>query len=143
MLNNIAVPIGYPNGSVRSYFGKHGREPLVGPGHQVEAHPVALFVRKVGAFGDHHVLMQNMARWFGHKRDAVPVGFGEGAGCIKIVARCRREAPEHVHLPHVGGDGLHVFVGIRASASVFAEMCCSRKIMLRNGHIPAVRVIGR
>ena len=36
VLNNKAVPVGYPHRAVGAHFGKNGRKPLVSPRHEVE-----------------------------------------------------------------------------------------------------------
>ena len=55
-----------------------------------------------------------------------------------------RVTAKNVHLPHAGRDGFHVFVRVRsATAIVGSHARFSRKIAVRNGHVPAVGVVGR
>ncbi len=82
-----------------------------------------------------------MTRGFRDESHLVPVFFGESAGGVEILARRRREATENVHLSHFGRDGFHVFVGVGAATTVVHAAFA--KIPIRNGHVPAVGVIGR
>ena len=144
VLNNVAVPVGHPHGPVGTSFGKNGREPFVGTGHEVEVYPrsrpFGIFV--VTAPFLQHVLVYNVARGFTNEGYAVPVGLWKGPGGIEIMARRRRKTAEHIDLPHALGDGFHVFVRIRTSSAAHA-VGTGVIGAVRNGHVPAVAVVGR
>ena len=52
-------------------------------------------------------------------------------------------AAKNIYLSDARRNGFHVFVGVCATAAVVATHAqVSRKIAVRNGHVPAVRIVG-
>ena len=140
VLNNKTIPIGHPNRAVGTHFGKHGRHPLVGSRQQIKR----LLVFVVAAVFNHQILVQHVARWFGHKGHLVPIFFGKSPRRVKIMASGGGVAPKNVHLPHARRNGFHVFVRVcSATAVVGSHARFARKIAVRNGHVPTVRIVSR
>ena len=144
VLNNIAIPVGHPNSTIGTGLGKNRREPFVGTRHKVEVYSRAwafgIFV--VAAPFLHHVLVYNMPGGFTNEGHIVPVGLRKGAGGVEIMARRRCKTAEHIDLPHALGNGFHVFVRIRTSSAAHA-VGAGVVGPVRNGHVPAVAVVGR
>ena len=83
-----------------------------------------------------------MPRWLRYKRNLIPILLRESTGRIEIVPSSSRKPTEYIHLPYFGRNGFHVFMGVGTAAAIFAQMRCSMKILVRNSHIPTVRIIG-
>ena len=103
VLDDEVVPVGEPDGAVRSDLGVDGRDPLFGPGREVPS--VARDESRALLF--HDALTDQVRRRLVDERDAVPVLPRERPRRIEIMTGARRVAVEHVHLADVWRQRMH------------------------------------
>ena len=130
MLNNVVVPIQYPDVSIGPDFRHDRRGPFVITGQQVDRrvglHPCAITL-------DHERTNQ-LASGTTYKSSAIPPGLRIVASCVQSMACRCRVAAVVIDLSHLVCDGVEQVVGADHRKGLGSPSLYAFVITVRDGH---------